>query len=84
MKLAVNSIACFGLILVGSQAFAADSGGRATMTKRQMMIQCIERQKAADVSMSKTEMTRTCKGQLKQQKTTGALPESPPKDVPQN
>ncbi len=84
MNLAVKSIACFGLILVGSNAFAGDTVGRATMTKRQMMNECIERQKTADVTMSKAAMIRMCKDQLKQQKKTGALPESPPKDVPQN
>ena len=84
MNPVINSIACLGLILVGSHAFASDSVGRATMTKREMMNQCIEKQKTADVTMSKAQMIRMCKDQLKQQKTTGALPDAPPKDVPQN
>ena len=47
-----------------------------------MMKECIERQKTKDVTMSKSEMKRYCKDELKRQKTTGAMPEQPPTDTP--
>jgi hypothetical protein len=49
-----------------------------------MMKDCIQRQKTADVTMSKAAMTRICKDQLKQQKQTGTPPEPAPVDPPHN
>jgi hypothetical protein len=70
--------------LCGAQAIADDSMSHVTMTKSQMMKDCIEKQKTADVTMSKAAMKRMCRDQLKEQKQTGALPEPPPVDKPAN
>jgi hypothetical protein len=57
---------------------------RASMTEHQAMKDCMERQKAAAVNMSKAQMKRLCKDKLKDQKATGDMPERPPTDAPHN
>jgi pentapeptide MXKDX repeat protein len=84
MNRAFSSIAFAAAILFGGHALADDSMTRADMTKRQLMNDCMEKQKATDVTMSKTQMKRFCKDQLKQQKASGAFPEPPPVDTPHN
>jgi hypothetical protein len=84
MKNTIHTTVFAGLLLCGAQAIADDSMSHVTMTKSQMMKECIEKQKTADVTMSKAAMTRMCKDQLKQQKQTGTLPEPPPTDAPAN
>jgi hypothetical protein len=84
VKHIINSMTFVALTLCGVHAFADDSMSHVTMTKSQSMKDCIERQKTADVSMSKAEMKRICKDQLKQQKQTGALAEPPAADTPHN
>ena len=84
MNRAFNSIALFGVILFGTQALADDSMSRSAMTKRQLMNECMQKQQSADVTMSKAQMKRICKDQLKQQKTSGVFPEPPPVDTPHN
>jgi hypothetical protein len=84
MNRSINSIAALTLALCAAQAMADDSVSRATPTDHQMMKECIERQKTADVTMSKAAMTRLCKDQLKQQKQTGTPPEPAPVDSPHN
>jgi hypothetical protein len=69
--------------LLGTRAYADDSVSRATPTTHQMMKDCIQKQKTADVTMSKSAMTRICKDELKQQKATGAT-SPPPSDTPHN
>jgi hypothetical protein len=64
------------------QAFADDSI-RATPSKHQSMQECIEKQKTADVTMSKSQMTRICKGELKRQKELGEST-PPPRDTSHN
>jgi hypothetical protein len=68
--------------LLGTQAFADDSI-RATPNKHQLMQQCIEKQKTADVTMSKSQMTRICKDELRRQKELGEST-PPPSDTPRN
>jgi hypothetical protein len=84
MKHIINSMTLVALTLCGAHAFADDSMSHVTMTKSQSMKDCIERQKATDVTMSKAEMKRICKDQLKQQKQTGASADSPAIDTPHN
>jgi hypothetical protein len=62
------------------QAFADDSMSRATPTKHQLMKECVEKQKTADVNMSKDQMNRLCKDEVKR-KLAGDTP-PPPVDVP--
>jgi hypothetical protein len=84
MKHTINSMTFVALTLCGAYALADDSMSHVTMTKSQSMKDCIERQKTADVSMSKAEMKRICKDQLKQQKQTGAPTEPQATDTPHN
>ena len=81
MNRAINSIIC-GLILFGSNSFAGDSMNRAIKPTRQIIEECIHKQKAADATVSKIAMIRNCRDQLKQQRTTTAFPEPPPADTP--
>jgi hypothetical protein len=69
--------------LLGTQAFADDSVSRATPNKHQSMRECIEKQKTADVTMSKSQMTRICKDELRRQKDLGEST-PPPSDFPRN
>jgi hypothetical protein len=77
----VHTFALAGLLVAG-HALADDSMSRASMTNRQAMKDCIERQKAAAVNMSKAQMKRLCKDKLKDQKSTGDMPEQPAADAP--
>jgi hypothetical protein len=71
-----------GAMLCAGTAIADDSMSRATPTDSQQLKDCIEKQKQADVNMSKSQMTRICKDQLKQQKATGQPVDPPPTDTP--
>jgi len=84
MNRIISCIVLIGFSVYGAQAFADDSMSRATPTDHQMLKDCIEKQKTTDVNMSKAEMTRICKDQLKQQKKTGAPIDPPPTDTPHN
>jgi hypothetical protein len=84
MTRASNSIILVGLCLAAAHALADDSTYAAIMTKRQLISECIQKQKAADVTLSKADIFRICKAQLKQQKATGSFPEPPPGDAPRN
>ncbi len=84
MNPSIQSIAFLGLFLIGSYSLADNSLNRSIMTKRQMISDCIQKQKASDVTMSKLDIFRVCKDQLKQQKTSGAFPEAPPTEAPHN
>jgi hypothetical protein len=84
MNRAITSLVISGLCVCASHAFADDTMSRATPTGHQMMQECIERQKTADVNMSQAEMKRICKDQLKQQKQTGVPAEPAPTDTPHN
>jgi hypothetical protein len=70
------------LCVSGARAFADDSMTHVTPTTHQMMKDCMERQKATDVTQSKAQMKRICKDQLKQQKQTGVPAEPVPTDTP--
>jgi hypothetical protein len=63
---------------------ADDSMARATPTKKQMMKDCIRKHETADVNLSKSELNRICKDELKQEKVTGSPPPpAAPNDGPQ-
>jgi len=79
---AVGSVSLLGIVLGAGPALADDSMSQVTPTKSQALKECIEKQKTADVAQSKAEMKRICKDQLKQQKQTGTMPETPPTDTP--
>jgi hypothetical protein len=79
-----SSLLLVALSVSGVQAFADDAKSPGTPTSNQMMKDCIEKQKATDVSMSKADVKRLCKDQLKQQKKNGVLAEPPPVDTPHN
>jgi hypothetical protein len=84
MKHIINSLVLIGFAVCGAQAYADDSMSRTTPTDQQLLKDCIEKQKTADVTMSKAEMTRICKDQLKQQKQSGTPMDPPPTDTPHN
>jgi hypothetical protein len=66
--------------LAAGTSLADDSTDRATPTKHQTLKECIAKQKTADVNMSKAEMTRLCKDEMKREKA-GDTP-LPPADTP--
>jgi hypothetical protein len=71
-------------LLLGGTVLADDSMTKVTMSKHQAMQDCLDQQKAADVTMSKAAMKRFCKDKLKEQKVTGDMPQQPPVDTPHN
>lgn len=76
------------LLSMGSAAaqsvYADDTMTRATPTTKQMMKDCIRKHQTSDVNMSKSELNRICKDELKQQKVTGSPPPpAAPTDGPQ-
>jgi hypothetical protein len=83
MKVTVLTLMISAAALLSVQASADDAMTRATPNKHQMIKDCIQKQKTADVNMSKSEMVRICKAELKQQKTSGVTP-PPPSDAPHN
>lgn len=83
MNRLAHTLALAGLMVAG-HALADDSMSRASMTEHQAMKDCMERQKAGPVNMSKGQMERLCKDKLKDQKATGDMPEKPATDAPQN
>jgi pentapeptide MXKDX repeat protein len=79
----IHTVALAGLLVAG-HALADDSMSRASMTDQQAMKVCMERQKVGAVNMSKAQMKRLCRDQLKDQKKTGDMPEQPAADTPHN
>jgi hypothetical protein len=82
MKNAFRCALLIGAIAGAGTAIADDSMSRATPTDSQRLKDCIEKQKQADVNMSKAQMTRICKDKLKQQKSGGEPVDPPPTDTP--
>ncbi len=78
----LSAIAFLALGVSATPGFADDTMSQATPSNHQTMKECIERQKTKDVTMSKSEMKRYCKDELKRQKATGAMPERQPTDTP--
>lgn len=76
-----HSVFAIAALLAAGSSLADDTVSRATPTKHQSLKACIEKQKTADVTMSKSEMTRICKDQLKREKDLGESP-PPPSDPP--
>ena len=79
----IHTVAMAGLLVAG-HALADDSMSRASMTDQQAMKDCMERHKVGAVNMSKAQMKRLCRDQLKDQKKTGDMPEQPAADTPHN
>ena len=79
----IHIVALAGLLVAG-HALADDSMSRASMTEQQAMKDCMERQKAGAVNMSKAQMKRLCRDKLKDQKKAGDMPEQPAADTPHN
>jgi pentapeptide MXKDX repeat protein len=77
----IHTVALAGLLVAG-HALADDSMSRASMTHQQTLKDCMERQKAGAVNMSKAQIKRLCKDKLKDQKATGDMPEQPAADAP--
>jgi hypothetical protein len=71
------SAALAATALLAGPVMADGSMARATPSKHQAMKDCIEKQKTADVNMSKSEMERLCKDEIKRQKATGDSPPPP-------
>jgi hypothetical protein len=84
MNRKLSSLFLVGLSVCAAHALADDSVSRATPTNHQMMKDCIEKQKMADVTMSQAAMKRICKDQLKQQKQAGVPVDPAPTDTPRN
>jgi hypothetical protein len=76
------SLSLAAVLLTGT-AIADDSMTRVTPTDQQTMRQCIEKQKTADVTMSKSQMKRICKDELKRLKTPSEQP-PPSSDAPRS
>jgi hypothetical protein len=81
MKLLSSCLMTATLAGLAMQVCADDSMTRATPNKHQMMKECLEKQKTVDVNMSKSEMTRLCKDEIKKAQTVGDAP-LPPSDTP--
>jgi hypothetical protein len=60
-----------------------DAPHRATPTQHESMKDCIEKQKMAGVTMSKSQMTRICKDELKRRRQYGEST-PPPADTPRD
>jgi uroporphyrinogen-III decarboxylase len=80
----------FAAVLLSGICVAADGLGveedapsRATPTAHESMKDCMEKQKTANVTMSKSQMTRICKEELKRQRESGEIA-PPPTDAPRN
>jgi hypothetical protein len=84
MNRLVAALTLIGFSVCSLQAFADDTVSRATPTDDQMLKQCIDKQKTADVTMSEAQMKRICKDQIKQQKKSGVPMEAAPTDTPHN
>ena len=84
MNRIVTALTLTGFAVCSVQALADDTVSRATPTNHQMLKECIEKQKTADVTMSEAQMKRICKDRLKQQKQSGIPTEPAPTDTPHN
>ena len=81
-KLIPASLALLSLtVSLAEMSHADDVMTRATPTKKQMMRDCIRKHESSDVNLSKSELDRICKDEIKQEKVTGKPP--PPVDSPQ-
>jgi hypothetical protein len=79
--LALLSIAAFTL----GSVQADDSMTQSAPTHKQLMKDCIRKHQTGDVNQSKTQLSRICEDELKQQKASGGTPPPPaaPTDGPQ-
>ena len=74
---------CAAMLGCGTVSVAADPPmDRTTPTKSETMNDCIRKHQAGDVNLSKSELKRLCKDEIKQKKTAADAP--PPQDTPKN
>jgi uncharacterized membrane protein (DUF106 family) len=69
MKSLLASVAVFALVGVAAQTFADDvvtTSGKAQ--QRKVMQECMKKQAAADSTMSKADIKKTCQDQMQAQK----------------
>jgi hypothetical protein len=79
MKLPIAAIISVS-IPFGANAVAGDWAGRPIKPTRQIIEECIHRQKAADVS--RVAMIKNCRDELKQQRTLESRQEAATADSP--
>ena len=79
-----------GLALLSMASFlvqvsrADDTMTQSAPSKDQLMKDCVRKHQTDDVNLSKAQLNRLCKDELKQQKVTGTPPPpAPPTDGPQ-
>ncbi len=70
------------LLGCGVLSMAEEPMDRATPNKSELMNDCIRKHQAGDVNLSKSELNRICKLEVKQNKTVADTP--PPQDTPKN
>jgi hypothetical protein len=78
-NLALLAIASFTV----STVQADDTLSQSAPTHKQLMKDCIRKHQAGDVNLSKSQLSRICEDELKQQKITGSPPPAPTSDGPQ-
>ena len=80
MKNAIAMALCTGLMLVGFQAIADDAmSSSGSMSHKQMMKDCMARQKAKDSTLSTDELKRACQDEMKMKADPpNQTPPSPP------
>jgi hypothetical protein len=70
MNRVLTMIAVTSAIFAGEQAFAVDSIGQPTMSKRHMIVQivgCMKKRMSADKTISYNEAAKACKDQINKQ-----------------
>jgi pentapeptide MXKDX repeat protein len=73
MKYAIRIVLMVSALSCATQAFAQDTSSKDSSTKpsmsekHQMMKDCMDRQKASNPSMSKSDMRKACKDEMKAQ-----------------
>ena len=71
------------LLGCGALGMAADAPmDRATPNRRELIQDCIRAHQSGDVNLSKSELHRICKEEVKHNKTVADAP--PPQDAPKN
>jgi pentapeptide MXKDX repeat protein len=68
MNRPMTAVVFTALVCFGTQTAAADSMSQPTMTKHQMMKECMAKRKASDSGMSKEDMKKACRDLSKTQK----------------
>ena len=77
----ISSLALLSLasVLAAPMSHADDAMTRATPTKKQMMRDCVRKHQSSDVNLSKSELNRICKDEVRKERLNGT---PPPTDAP--